>query len=144
MKTISQYIADFLQGYDNIIIDTNHVQAGSDKYGLFKSPGRDFQRNLDGSTTITEYYQFFAFQRSVSEAERQDDDEWLEDFVYWVDDYPLIYEYPAIDGGRKILEIQAGGCPTPYVDSDSGITYQITINITYEREGQDQGQILQD
>lgn len=132
--TISKYIANFISLYDNIKIETNHVAEGSDKYGLYRSPSRDIGRRVDGSSNITEYFQFFASQKSISEAERKEDDEWLEAFVYWVDDYPLLYEFPEIDGGRMITDIKVDGCPTPFRDDDNGIMYQITLSITYERE----------
>lgn len=131
--TISEYVVDFLKLYDSIEIDTNHVQDGSNKYGLFKSPSRDIERNNDGSTQITEYFQFFAFQASMSEYDRLDDDEWLEKFVYWVDDYPLEYNYPELDG-RYVTNIEVGGSPTPFESNDKGIMYQITLQITYIRE----------
>lgn len=131
--TISKYVADFLKLYDNIKIDTNHVQDGSDKYGLFKSPSRDFSRMIDGSGNITEYYEFFAFQKSISEAERIEDDEWLENFTYWVDDYPLEYDYPPLDGDREVTSIEVTGSPTPFSDDDKGIMYQLSLKISYER-----------
>lgn len=132
--TISRYIIDFLKLYNNIKIDTNHIEAGADKNGLFKSPARDLVRDTDGSTIITEYYNFFAFANSMSEEERSEDDEWLENFIYWMDDYSIDYDYPTIDGGRRITNIEVTGCPTPYTDNDNGIMYQISLQITYERE----------
>ena len=47
--TISKYISDFIEEVTDITIDTNHVQDGSDKYGLFKSPGRTIRDFNDGS-----------------------------------------------------------------------------------------------
>lgn len=132
--TISQYITDFLKNYENIEIDTNHVADGSDKYGMFKSPARDVRNNIDESYQITEYFNFFAKQSAIAESERKESDEWLEDFMYWLDDYPFNYEYPKIDGNRRILNIQATGCPTPMFDDENDITYQISMSITYERE----------
>lgn len=133
--TISRYIVEFLELFEDIKIDTNHIKDGSDHYGLFKSPARDKLVNTDGSTTITEYYQFFAFQDSMSEDERLEDDEWLEKLTYWVDDYNVYYDYPEIDGNRMVTNIAVTGAPTPFIDSDNGITYQISLSITYEREG---------
>ena len=132
--TISQYITDFLKNYENIEIDTNHVADGSDKYGMFKSPARDVRNNIDESYQITEYFNFFAKQSAIAESERKESDEWLEDFMYWLDDYPFNYEYPKIDGNRRILNIQATGCTTPMFDDENDITYQISMSITYERE----------
>lgn len=131
--TISKYISEFIKGYSDIVIDTNHVQDGSDQYGLFKSAARNVQRNIDGSMKVTEYYQFLATQDSVSEDERKEADEWLEDFVYWVDDYPYASEYPPIDGNRMVTNIEVNGSPIPYNDMDGKITYQLMLIITYER-----------
>lgn len=133
--TISEYISNFLKQYKNIKIDTNHVGEGSDKYGLYKTAAREREKHLDGSSTITEYYTFFAFQNSMSEDERKEDDEWLEDLTYWADDYDLWYNYPTIDGGRMVTDITITGSPAPFVDDNNGITYQLTLSIKYEREG---------
>lgn len=132
--TVSKYVADFLKLYENLKIETNHVADGSDKYGLFKSPARDFVRNVDGSTVITEYYEFLASQKSISDAERREDDEWLEAFTYWVDDYPLEYDYPEMGNGRRVVKIEATGSTTPITDDDNHIVYQMLLSITYERE----------
>lgn len=132
--TISKYVADFLKLYDNIKIETNHVPDGSDKYGLYKSPSRDFTRMVNGSSQITEYFQFLASQRSISETERQEDDEWLESFTYWLDDYGFVYDYPELDNNRRVLGIEATGSITPIVDDDNHIVYQMLLKITYERE----------
>lgn len=132
--TISQYISKFLKNYENITIETNHVADGSDKYGMFKSPARDIDTYIDGNYTITEYFNFFAKQSAISESERKESDEWLEDFMYWLDDYAIDNEYPDIDGNRRIMNIHATGCPTPMFDDENDITYQISMSITYERE----------
>lgn len=132
--TISKYIADFIRQYKQIKIDTNHLKDGSDQYGMFKSPARDIRRNIDDSCVITEYYQFFAKQASTSESERKESDEWLEELTYWVDDYELGGNYPAIDGSRRVVNIEVTGSPTPFEDKDSEILYQISLAITYERE----------
>lgn len=133
--TVSKYIVDFLKQFENIKIDTNHVADGSDKYGLFKSPARDITPFIDGSSEITEYYQFFARFSSVADDERKESDEWLEEFIYWLDEYLTDQvKYPELDGGRRVLEITAAGCPTAMTDNDGKILYQITLSITYEKE----------
>lgn len=136
--TISKYIVDFLKLYENIKIDTNHIQDGSDKYGLFKSATRDKREDLDGSATITEYYQFFAKQAAASEADRKDSDEWLEDLTYWLDDYGIFERYPELDGNRQVLDIEATGNATPMQDLDNGILYQISLSITYTRQPEEE------
>lgn len=134
--TISKYISDFISNYlDGVSITTNHLGDGPDKYGLFKSPSRDVTEHISGSYEITEHYQFFVKQDGVSEADRKDSDEFLEDLTYWMDDYPYNYEYPEIDGGRTVTNIGMTGCPYSMdVENNNEVVYQITLSITYTRE----------
>ena len=132
--TISKVITEWLKGYENINIETNHIKDGADKYGLFKSPARDIKNFNDNSQKITEYYQFMAKQSAVSDTERKEADEWLEDLTYWVDDYDLENEYPEIGGNRRIESIELTGCPYPMESTDNEILYQMSLKLTYTRE----------
>jgi hypothetical protein len=136
--TISKYISNFISKHlEDVSIDTNHLADGSDKYGLFKSPTRDIDRFVDGSCEITEHYQFFAKQSGISEIDRKDSDEFLEDLTYWMDDYPLKFGYPEIDGGREVTDISITGNPYSMdVENDNDVIYQITLSITYTRESE--------
>lgn len=132
--TISEAISKWLAEYGEIVIETNHVSDGSDKYGLFKSPQRNIVSHVDSSYEITEYYQLLARLNSLSEDDRKDSDELLEKLTYWADDYPFIYEYPALDGNRQILNISVTGSPYPLSTDSSDTVYQLSIEITYTRE----------
>ena len=135
--TISKYISDFLEEVTDITIDTNHVQDGSDKYGLFKSPGRTIRDFNDGSYEITENYQFVCKQNSASEYDRTDSDEFLENLTYAVDDFPYENDYPALDGGRTLKMISLTGCPYPMEADGKETLYQMSLAITYLRERTD-------
>ena len=134
--TISKYISDFISNYlDGVSITTNHLEEGPDKYGLFKSPSREVKNYTDGSKEITEHYQFFVKQDGVSEADRKDSDEFLEELIYWVDDYPQEYVYPPIDKGRVVTDISITGCPYSLdIENNNEVIYQIMLSITYTRE----------
>nr|DAS65683.1 MAG TPA: Minor capsid protein from bacteriophage [Bacteriophage sp.] len=132
--TISEAISKWLAEYGEIVIETNHVSDGSDKYGLFKSPQRNIVSHVDYSYEITEYYQLLARLNSLSEDDRKDSDELLEKLTYWADDYPFIYEYPVLDGNRQILNISVTGSPYPLSTDSSDTVYQLSIEITYTRE----------
>lgn len=132
--TISAAVASWLSFYESMKIDTNHITAGSDKYGLFKSPNRTMKEFNDGTYEITEFYQFFARQASVSEEDRKDADEWLEDLAYWADDFPFNYAYPELDGGRKITKIGLTGTPYPMESGSSDTLFQMSLSVTYIRE----------
>ena len=132
--TISETISKWLAEYDGIVVDTNHVSDGSDKYGLFKSPQRNIVSHVDSSYEITEYYQLLARLNSLSEDDRKDSDEQLEKLTYWADDYSFNHEYPALDGNRQILNISVTGSPYPLSTDSSDTVYQLSIEITYTRE----------
>lgn len=133
-KTIAQAVSAWLSLYRDVETETNHIKDGSDKNGLFRSPNRTVRHFLDGCYEVTEYYQFFARQKSVGEADRKDSDEWLEALVYWADDYPLLYEYPELTNGRKITLIEVTGAPYPMEGDARSTLYQISLAVTYQRE----------
>lgn len=134
--TISKYISDFISNYlDGVSITTNHLEDGPDKYGLYKSPTRDLREFTDGSYEVTEHYQFFIKQAGISEADRKDSDEFLEELIYWMDDYPYEHEYPPLDGNRAVTGIAITGCPYSMdVENNNEVVYQIMLSITYIRE----------
>lgn len=132
--TISEAISKWLGEYAGVTVDTNHVSDGSDKYGLFKSPGRTAIERIDYSYEIIENYQLLARLSSVSEDDRKDSDELLEKLTYWADDYPFIYEYPELDGNRKIEKISITGSPYPMSTEPDDALYQLMIEVKYVRE----------
>lgn len=136
-KTISQAVVEFLKGFYSLEVDTNHLKEGSDRYGLFKSPNRTVNGFINGEYTITEYYQFLARQSSNSEYDRKDSDEWLEELTYWADDYSFQYEYPELNGNRRIEKIEVTGIPYPMEADDSEILYQMSLAVIYVRERED-------
>lgn len=132
--TVSQAIVNWLKNYEAIKIETNHVQDGSDKYGLFKSPNRNVKDFINQEYEITEYYQFLARQSCHSDSERKEVDEWLEDLTYWADDYSYYYGYPELGNNRKIVSIEITGNPYPMEADAREALYQIALSITYTRE----------
>lgn len=132
--TIAKYIVDLLKEYGKMQIDINHVADGADKYGLFRSPNRSIQEHNDESYEVTEGYQFFVRQSTVSPSERMEVDEFLEELTYWADDLGTIYEFPQIDGNRRILGMEITGNPYPMETDSKDTLYQISLTITYERE----------
>ena len=132
--TISEYITNLLKENEHISIETNHIKDGSDKYGLFKSPSRNIKDFNDGSYEVTEHYQFNARQNTVSESERKEADEWLEDLAYWADDYPLSNDFPALDKNRRVVGFSITGSPYPIEADRKETLYQMALSITYTRE----------
>lgn len=132
-NTISAAIVEMFEGL-GFSIHTNHLSDGSDRYGLFRSPARSTEENIDGSYLVTEAYQFYGRLDSMSETEREDAEEQMESFVYAVDDYIYNHDYPELTGNRTIQDVQITGCPYPIETTDQEILYQISLSITYLRE----------
>lgn len=132
-KTISAAIVEM---FDNLgfTIHTNHLSDGSNRYGLFRSPARTKEENIDGSYLVTEAYQFYGRFDSMSETEREDAEERIEALVYAVDDYIFDHDYPDLTDNRTIQDVQITGCPYPIETTDEDLLYQISLNITYLRE----------
>lgn len=135
--TISKYITELLNLYEKIEIETNHVLDGSDKYGLYKSPARGIKDFMDGSYEITENYQFLAKQKSVSESEREEAEEWLENLTYWADDFQFNYKFPQLGNGRTVKSFAITGNPYPLTTEHRETIYQMALSITYLRERED-------
>ncbi len=132
--TVAAALSKWLAQLDTMTIDTNHITDGADKYGLFKAPTRTLRERIDGSYEITEYYQFFARQAAVSEADRQDADEWLENLTYMVDDAGYKYELPTLNNNRTATAIALTGAPYPMESESEDTLYQMSLSITYVRE----------
>jgi hypothetical protein len=132
--TVSRYIVELLKNYSEIEIDNNHVSDGSDKYGLFKSPSRNTREFTDGSYEITEYYNFMARQRTHSETERKEADEWLEDLAYWADDFSIKYRFPDLGSNRTVTGFSITGNPYPMEADSKETLYEMSLSITYIRE----------
>ena len=132
-KTISAAIVEIFDTL-GFTINTNHINEGSDRYGLFRSPARLKEEQIDGSYIVTEGYQFFGRLDSLSETEREDAEEQMENLVYAVDDYIFNHDFPELTGNRTIQDIEITGCPYPFESTDEDLLYQISLNITYLRE----------
>ena len=132
-KTISAAIVEVFETL-GFTICTNHLNEGSDRYGIFRSPARTKQENIDGSYIVTESYQFFGRLDSLSETEREDAEEQMEKLVYAVDDYIYEHDYPELTDNRTIHDIEITGCPYPFETTDEDLLYQISLNVTYLRE----------
>lgn len=135
--TVSKSIVEWLKGYDMkaVKVNTDQVGEGADSLGIFKSPNRDREEYNDNSYLITEYYQLFVVREGQDNRDREDNDEWLEKFAYWVDDCQYEQKFPELDDNRKCADIELAG--TPYMfeaKEDNTNLYQISLKITYSRE----------
>lgn len=135
--TISKAIVTWLKqidGFQLADIATDEIGTSADSNGLFRSPNRIITENIDGSYNVKEYFQFFARRDSQEDIDRQDNDTWIENLMYYIDDAGYKYALPTLDNNRTCKELEINGAPSMFQrDSDTAV-YQITIAITYSRE----------
>lgn len=135
--TIGKAITKWLEGYDMKVVrvDTDQVGEGADSLGIFKSPNRETDKHNDSSYQITEYFQLFVVRDGQEPREREENDEWLENFAYWVDDCQYAGKFPELDNNRKCIDIELSGTPYMFEAKENNTSlYQISLKISYLRE----------
>lgn len=133
--TIAKSLSEWLKSILDIVkIDTEQIGADIDSYGLYRSPDRQVETYNDDSYALTEYYQFFAKQSSQTESDRLDNDEWLENVTYTIDDKNYCEDYPVLDNNRVCIGIELNGQPYTSEAESSEAIYAMTIKITYLRK----------
>ena len=135
--TVSKAITEWLKGYDMCVVrvDTDQIGDGTDSLGIFKSPTRERTDFLESSYQITEWYQLFVVREGQENRDREDNDEWLENFAYWVDDCQYTKELPKLDNHRTCEDIELAGTPYMFEAIENNtVLYQVTLKITYTRE----------
>lgn len=135
--TVSRSIAEWLKGYDMtaVKVDTDQVGEGADSLGIFKSPNREVLEYNDASYQIAEYYQLFVVRDGQERRDREDNDEWLENFAYWVDDARYQGNLPQLDRDRQCTDLELAGTPYMFEARENNTAlYQVSLKITYVRE----------
>lgn len=134
--TVSKAIAKWLEGYEMkpVKVSTDQVGEGADSIGIFKSPNREKREYNDESYQITEYYQLFVVREGQENREREENDEWLENFAYWVDDCQYKQNFPELDQNRECQDIWISSTPYMFEARENNTAlYQISLGIQYLR-----------
>ena len=136
--TVSKALIQWLYGYGNIQIDerieTDVLAQQAISYALYKEPSTIVDTYIDGSQMRTEYYTFLARRNTQIEAERQDNNVFLEELGEWIDEKNLNGELPQIDGNKYCDEVSVSSGLYLYTNEDSQATYALTIQIKYRKE----------
>ena len=135
--TVSKALIQWLYGYGNIQIDerieTDVLAQQAISYALYKEPNAIVDTYIDGSQMRTEYYTFLARRNTQIEAERQDNNLFLEELENWIDEN-LNGELPQLDGNRYCDEVSVSSGLYLYTNEDSQAVYALTIQIKYRKE----------
>lgn len=129
--TVSTYISRFIQEYAGVDVLIAYGEGKSDENGLKKLKGREITEFNDGSCEIIEHYQLFVKQKSQEEVKKND--QWLEDFLYWIDDYPKVYELKEIDSSREVVALTVDGVPYALESESQEMVYDLSVSLKYRR-----------
>ena len=136
--TVSKALIQWLYGYGNIQIDerieTDVLAQQAISYALYKEPNAIVDTYIDGSQMRTEYYTFLARRNTQIEAERQDNNSFLEELENWIDEKNLNGELPQLDGNRYCEDVSVSSGLYLYTNEDSQAVYALTIQIKYRKE----------
>ena len=137
--TVSAAVIDWLKNYEGGFeltddISTDQLEAEPEAYGVFKMPGGAATEFVDGSRDVTVNYLFLARQPSQTDGMRKDAHEWLEGLERWIRTQNIRRRLPELDAGRKCIGVSVGGSYAAEEQTDSEITYQLTLAINYFEE----------
>lgn len=129
--TVSTYISRIIQEYAGVDVLATYGEGKSDENGLTKLKGREITEFNDSSCEIIEQYQLFVKQKSQEEVKKND--QWLEDFLYWIDDYPKVYGLKEIDSSREVVALNVDGVPYALETESQEMVYELSVSVKYRR-----------
>ena len=137
--TVAECIKDWLKDFTEITIEdccTDRLESAIESYEIFKSPNKDIVQFADGSSLVTEYYQFFGRKATNDDSERVGNQQILANFEDWIEKKNFEELYPDLSqaGTLHCEEISIENSATVIDQTDSEAIYQITIKITYKKE----------
>ena len=126
LKSLQTYLEQF-NGMEMEPIMTDGVDSDI-SYALQPSGNSKTVQDISGNRTYINNYVFYAKAYTVSEADRQDNYEWLDDFFEWIEENDENEIYPHIPG-YTVESISATNVLLYDVDDNGKGTYQIQIQL---------------
>ena len=131
LKSIQEYLEQF-EGMEMQPIMTDGTDNVVKSYALAPSGNSKTITDIVGNRTYINNYVFYAKEYVVSEADREDNYEFLDDFFEWVEDNNENEVFPVI-AGYQVEEISATNVLLFDVGEDGKGTYQIQIQLKLQK-----------
>ena len=128
--SILRALQDYIEKFDSMELRpvmTDGVTS-SNKYALAATGNSKTVTDIIGNRTYINNYAFYARAYTGSEADRQDNYDFLDSFFEWIEDNDDKGIYPEIPG-YDVEEISATNVILFDVDEDGRGTYQIQIQL---------------
>lgn len=134
-ECLKEWLSEY-EGADISVLDTDFIEGEKGSFAIYKSPNNTSVPFIDGSSLVTEYYQFFARQSTQLDEERIDNQNFLAELENWVEERDCNEEYPDLSGVGNLSCTEIGVSNSAAITSqeEDNAIYQITIAIQYLKE----------
>lgn len=135
MVTKSEKIKTWLSGcgfFHVQDIDTDRLEEGADRIGVYKQAQRDVTEFVDGSKVVNEYYYFLLRQDAQLEHDRRWSNNLMVALEDWIEEQDRIGNLPDVEGIEGVFI--ANGYYLIDIENDDSV-YQVSIGITYHKKG---------
>ena len=137
--TVGECLKEWLGAYENADIDemaTDFIEGEKGSFAIYKTPNNTVIPYNDGSSLVTEHYQFFARQPAQIDKERIGNQQFMSELENWVEEKDSNEEYPDLSAVGNLI------CVGISIENSAAITsqeednaiYQISIAIQYSKE----------
>lgn len=136
--TIAECLKKWLGDYEkaDIELDTDFIEGENGSFAIYKAPNNTIIPYNDGTSLVTEYYQFFARQPIQIDKERIENQKFMSDLENWVEEKNLNEEYPDLSavGNLACTEINIENSAAVTSQEEDNAIYQIVISVQYLKE----------
>lgn len=129
--SIISALQNYLMGFDGMEMRTIHTDGTESEAGtcaVAPAGNSKMVEDIIGNRTYINNYIFYAREYTISEAERQENYDFLDAFFEWLEDNNDNEVFPEIQG-YAVEEISAANVMLYDVDEDGRGTYQIQIQL---------------
>lgn len=137
--TIAECLKKWLGGYKDACIEelaTDFIEGENGSFAIYKAPNNSIISYNDGTSLVTEYYQFFARQPTQIDKERIGNQQFMSDLEKWVEEKNINEEYPDLSavGNLTCVEISIENSAAVTSQEEDNAIYQISIAVQYLKE----------
>lgn len=133
-ESIIQWLSDFGEIKIDSVINTELLKAQPNAYAMIKTPTNIRQEFIDGSSVNTEYYTFLARKSSQFNAERINNNQFLENLTDWVENANMDGNLPKLDNKRFCDNIAISSGFYLFETEENESVYSLTFEIIYRKE----------
>lgn len=113
---------------------TDALKCGIEAAGLFKAADTVRDYYVDGTVSVTEHYLFTLRRESLSETERKENEQLLENLVRWIGVQNREGNLPELTDERTCWGISVDGTFSMPSETDTDQIWEMSIAISYDEQ----------